>query len=214
MPLKNDPPRPARPGQHQPSQQSRQPNRRQGLYAVTRFGKKPCRYFKLLVGIHIGPDYTQEPDEQTGRYPSKTYHAGQTVPDPGDLRKLHGDQKFQEVGGSNLLQTPGDVTDQSEEENPATFPHGQVSTGFQEATSTQVGQPAQVPQGPPSHVAEQGTEHDEAAREEPEPAPAEEVNLDDMNMRQLRQHAEERGVDLHGAKSRAEIVERIQSKRK
>lgn len=96
--------------------------------------------FKLLAGQHIGPDFSCKPDKN-GRYPSKTYSAGETVESGDvDLVDKFGAEKFQLIGPSKMKgvkssgtgnATPGDPTPFNMRENAAHFPAGQVSTGRQ-----------------------------------------------------------------------------------
>jgi len=189
---------------------------------------KPRRRFRLLAGQHIGPDLSAEPNPETGRYPSKTWNAGQVVLSETDLCKRFGDQKFQEVGSYSKLQTQGDVTDFNEEENPATFPAGQVSTGYPENMTPQ-GEPGgtegRVPQTP-EEMGEEGedeeeqdtpsskkgksskAQQDEEESSEKEPAP----NFEQMLIRDLKKYAEEKGVDLSDCRNRADMIGKILSK--
>lgn len=163
---------------------------------------KQVRRFKLLAGQHIGPDLSQEPDEK-GRYPSKTWNAGQVVDSHTDLRDKFGDQKFAEVGQPRQLETPGDATDFNERENPATFPGGQVSTGIPENQGRQTS-----PTETPDHVPQSEEEMEETVEGDEEPnkgGPA----LDEMTIKELKDHAEENDIDIVGCRSRAEIIGKI-----
>jgi hypothetical protein len=53
--------------------------------------------FKLLAGQHIQADETQERDELTGKYPSKTFTAPAIVESDTDLVKKHGREKFERL---------------------------------------------------------------------------------------------------------------------
>lgn len=90
--------------------------------------------FKLLAGQHLGPDYSQKPvtrkdpvtGEESERYPSKTYNAGDIVESDTDLVARLGAEKFQLVGGEVYpTKNSANVQQQSK------FPGGQVSSGFQ-----------------------------------------------------------------------------------
>lgn len=108
--------------------------------------------YKLLAGIHVGPDYTQKPirkenretGEVTERYPSKTYNRGDVFESEFDLLKL-GDEKFALVG-----QTTDGAHQHPDTFNPgqAQFPAGQVSTGIPQATTGTPGQTIKEPEGP------------------------------------------------------------------
>lgn len=111
--------------------------------------------FRLLAGSHVGPDYSQEPvkrkdpatGEETSKLPSKRYRAGEVVEAETDLVAKHGASKFQLLGESRrqgLMRTdkmgnptPGDPTPLNQQNTAAVAPHGQVSTGFQQAINTE-----------------------------------------------------------------------------
>lgn len=64
--------------------------------------------YRLLAGLHVGPDYSQDPvpvkdrdgTEVGERYPSKMYRPGMVVESPTDLVARHGAGKFALVGPS------------------------------------------------------------------------------------------------------------------
>jgi hypothetical protein len=83
--------------------------------------------YRLLAGQHI---------DKNG-----TYTAGQVVESDVDLVEKHGAQKFERVGGESGgfksgtgNPTAGDPTPDNVLHSAATFPHGQVSTGFQQTS--------------------------------------------------------------------------------
>lgn len=114
--------------------------------------KKARQKFKLVGGPHVGPDYSQEPsvtvDQRTGketvRYPSKTYHQGDTVESEIDLVSKFGDNKF------TRLAARGEPEDAEETFDPgqAQFVGGQVSSGLPQATTGTPGQTLKEPDGP------------------------------------------------------------------
>lgn len=115
--------------------------------------------FRLMVGMHIGPDLTQEAKPVTNtltgeplkdkdgnvvtKYPSKTYRAGDVVMSNDDLVAKHGFQKFERLGGEFSTRSatgnpsPGDPSPDSVMLNHARAPHGQVSTGWPVALGEQ-----------------------------------------------------------------------------
>jgi hypothetical protein len=178
--------------------------------------KAPARrFYKLLAGQHIGPDLSQEPDEETGRYPSKTWNAGQVVESETDLCHKHGDQKFAEVGQPRKLQTPGDVTDEAEESGVATFPAGQRSTGYQDSSVAKQGSTGEeyhVPQNQEEAEEEVSapTEGGEGEGGEESAEEGEEADFRSMTITELKKEAEDRDVDLAGCKNRAEMIDKLQ----
>src|ERR1044072_4543912 len=108
--------------------------------------------FRLLAGMHIGPDLTAEPvvvingntreplKDKDGnvvtKYPSRTYKAGDVVVADQDLTTIHGWQKFERLSGEFVTRsatgnpTPGDPSPRSVAKDSTQAPHGQVSTGW------------------------------------------------------------------------------------
>ncbi len=68
------------------------------------------RYFRLIAGLHQGPDYSKEPSvrinrdtgEETPKWPSRLYQPGEIVPDMTDLAERLGGNKFREIPESQL----------------------------------------------------------------------------------------------------------------
>jgi hypothetical protein len=155
-----------------------------------------------------GPD-----GKPTGRFASKTFTTGQVVESDLDLAALHGPQKFELVGGEvaaaqdklraqekeierlkaellkaqtgETFRTPGDPSPDSIKNDPATFPHGQVSTGFQGGAPEEEGD---------------GEDADD--------------DLAGLKVADLKQLAADEEVDLQGATHKAEIQDRIRAHRK
>lgn len=83
--------------------------------------------FKLLVGKHVGPDYSKKPvvmkDDATGRttkkYPSKIYKAGDIVEDKADLCETLGYDKFEYYDAKKALAKRRSRTDHSKKSSPA-----------------------------------------------------------------------------------------------
>lgn len=127
--------------------------------------------FRVKAGLHIGPDYTQDPVEVLDRdgvlvgykYPSARYMAGEVFDSETDIVAKHGASKFELVGPSRV--------------RPKTVQRGGTVT-------------------PPT-------------------PPAEELgdDLDDLTLRELHALAEAEGVDLAGAKVKADVVKAIRAAR-
>lgn len=116
--------------------------------------------YQVLLGQHIGPDYSQQPRKtrdalgnETERYPSKTYQPGETVDSDLDLVARFGEQKFRHVGESSR-QPRGSVTPATpaEDQRARTFPGGQVLEGFQRTTSAPDGRPVSGLLDPQQHA--------------------------------------------------------------
>lgn len=102
--------------------------------------------FRLLAGMHQGPDYTQEPAEltdakgnKTYRWPSRIYQQGEVVEDKVDLVQKLGAAKFQ------LLSGPAEALPGSPLQASSVAPGGQVSQGFQQTTTGPDGSPLSGP---------------------------------------------------------------------
>lgn len=141
--------------------------------------------YRLLVGIHVGQDYSQEPTplydpvsrEQVGeKYPSKTFTKGDVFESEADLLKM-GEDKFA------LVQDEREPYERTFDAGQVQFPGGQVSSGLPQATSGTPGQalkqpesPEELPAVPPDLRREQegggqqqsGTEEELAAEEDAE----------------------------------------------
>ncbi len=126
--------------------------------------------YKLLVGLHVGPDYSCEPEEvevpaargkgtkTEQRWPSKVFQPGSFVESDLDLVKFGGPGKFAYAGASprdsrrmgdhsgneNVLGNPTEFQD------PTSFPGGQVCTGHQRATSFVPTPDVEAPLGEPA----------------------------------------------------------------
>lgn len=104
--------------------------------------EKELMEFKLLAGVHVQDDLTQEPQEvrnpTTGevkqKYPERTYKVGETIVSETDLAAKHGSTKFMKLGSGKRRTGPGNPGN-----NPVGpsvgAPGGQVIQGFQETTS-------------------------------------------------------------------------------
>lgn len=177
--------------------------------------------FKVIAGIHQGPDPDWQPpasvalkggkyvdkdgvvatDPETGRAyrpPTRTYRTGETVTSDTDLAARFGAEKFVRVGK---------VVDEDEGVPPvggAAAPHGQVTQGFQSATSLPDGRTVSglADRGELKHVLE-------AKGDEPAGRKASAVDLDGMTVAELREHAAAEEIDLHGATHKADIVKAI-----
>lgn len=152
------------------------------------------------------------------KYPSKKFTTGQVVESDADLVALHGPQKFELVGGEvaaaqdklraqeqeiarlkaelakaqtgETFRTPGDPSPDSIKNDPATFPGGQVSTGFQGGA-------------PEEEDAEGGEGGDSESGDD----------LDGLSLDDLKTVAKNEGVELKGATRKAEIAGRIRDHR-
>jgi len=161
--------------------------------------------FKLLVGQHIAtdpdsPELTPEQIKVGAKRPSRTYPEGSTIESDEDLAAKHGAAKFVLLSG-----TPKKVKGPKVEASAA--PGGQVSTGFQSATGT----PQGTISGPALDKEVEGDAKAETAEKGSPPKTREEVeaSLQRMNVQQLRNLAQQEGIDLHGKNTKAEIVNHI-----
>jgi hypothetical protein len=190
--------------------------------------------FRLLAGLHI---------DDNG-----THSAGQIVESDVDLVEKHGAQKFERVGGGDEgglksgtgNPTAGDPTPDNVLHSTATFPHGQVSTGFQQTSGVNpttgvnsgpleegkaretLGQEgkgqAELPQG--QKTQSQGTA---ASTATPGQFPSVQGQtptrnereyhgqLERLSVRELQAHAEEQEIDLKGASRKEDILKAIKS---
>lgn len=98
--------------------------------------------------------------------------------------------------------TPGDPTPQVAATSPAVAPGGQVSTGSQQARGAQGSGPLL-----PAEAAKRGGAPDDAAKAASE-ADADD-GLDEKTVAELKEEAAAREVDLHGAKTRDDILKRL-----
>jgi hypothetical protein len=60
--------------------------------------------FRLLAGKHVGPDYREAPNPDTGKYPSRTYKAGDVIEAENNLAETFvlGRDKFQLIDTSDF----------------------------------------------------------------------------------------------------------------
>jgi hypothetical protein len=199
--------------------------------------------FKLLAGQHVADDRAKEPvrtrdpatGEVTERHPPRTYRAGEVVESDADLVAKFGAGHFELVGpeaaGAHArvaqleaelaalrARTPGDPASAVSADNPSVAPGGQVSTGFQHTSG---GVPGPLPADQHARAGVAGA----AERQPQQQAPAQQqraaaprgvsdADLDGMTLAELRTHAAEAGVDLHGAKTRDEALKAVRKGRK
>lgn len=101
--------------------------------------------YRLLAGMHIGPDLTAEQVEvrdhsgevvkdRNGKvvtkYPSRIYRAGDVVVSKDDLSNRFGHQKFERLGADFAIQPAASYTPNGPDATNPTAPHDQVSTGW------------------------------------------------------------------------------------
>lgn len=178
----------------------------------------------------------------TGRFESKTYTKGAVIDTDTDLAAKLGANKFELVGSegdaARIAQlerelaelrahrgatTPGDTAI----ETPAVAPGGQVSSGFpissgggqqRAMTPDEIANPRHG--AAPAAVVEEEPERYRrtALQEETDNLPLEQAgngngDLDSMSKDELKDYARERGINLHGASTKADIVEAIRAAR-
>lgn len=181
--------------------------------------------FQLLAGGHVVPDPSQParkvplPDGTTAERPAKRMAVpGERVESDVDLVARHGADKFALVSG-----TPGQAS--APAGGPAVFPGGQVSSGFQRATGgVRPGEPPQpgVPlSGPllPDQYERAGLTAQGTAPAPGQAAgqPADDESgdgLEDRTVAELHTLAGREKVQLHGAKTKDELVQRIRAARR
>lgn len=177
--------------------------------------------YKLLVGVHHGPDYTKEPVKFTDavgnvveRYPPRTYRAGETVESDTDLVAFGGPGKFSYVGEGGRRKVsksakPGDVTPEAALRPVAVAPGGQVAEGFQQTTTGPDGRPVSGPAGPEAWerglVGPQAGERGGAADEGDD--------LHAMTVKDLHSLAEAEEIDLQGATRKEDIIRAVRRAR-
>jgi hypothetical protein len=161
----------------------------------------------------------------TGRFEVKKFRPGETVESDADLVTLFGSEKFELVGcedqarriaelerelanlrgaqarssgddGTGGFRVAGDPTPENLRNNPATFPGGQVSTGFQGGSDR-----AADNQGATRFEAERG---DRDAGGE-----AADDGLEDMTVPELKKLAEDEEIDLKGAHLKADVLRAV-----
>lgn len=190
--------------------------------------------FKLLAGLHIQADPDWEPSDEdkrlareTGRPPkppSRTYKMGEVVESDDDLDLKFGTEKFQRLGerrrkvtpGIGPSRTPGDVSPMV---SPAVAPGGQVSTGFQQSTTTPEGTTVSGPMVPPDNLSrqEQRQFQQEFVETHGEEYPTEGDEDDDLSgktVSDLRKLAGEERIDIHGLVRKDEILTAIREGRR
>jgi hypothetical protein len=172
--------------------------------------------------------------------PSRLYVKGQMVENDSDLVARFGAQKFALVSGqpnrglkaTRGTQTAGDVSELNEQASPAVFPGGQVSTGFQSTTGTGVlgnrehvsGPLQDTPDERARRAAAQGKSAtppvDDGEDEEEPTAPKtrgkspSDADLNSMTVEELREHAADEEINLHGASTKSDIVKAIKKEQK
>lgn len=160
--------------------------------------------YKLLVGQHIqadpkAPDLTPEQVKAGAKKPSRVYNQGDTVVSDEDLVAKHGAAKFSFLDGSpeKAKATAG----------ASVAPSGQVSSGFQTTTGTPEG-------GSVSGLADESevtAKAPEDADEDDSDSEVENVNLSSLTIAQLKALAHDKGILLHGANNRTEIIKAIEA---
>lgn len=153
--------------------------------------------FKLLVGQHIGPDLSKEPDPVTGKRPSKTWTVVNgrpvVVESEIDLVKKHGASKFA------YMAERGVKAGSAKRELPR-------ADEIAEKTGRS---PKDVK---PSEVAPVDDEEDEGGDEAASTEPNEE-ELNSMKLNELKAYASEKDIDLSHAKSKHDVVAAILASR-
>lgn len=166
--------------------------------------------YRLLVGVHVGPDFSARPkkitDPDTGfvteRYPSKTYQKGALIESELDLVEWGGHQKFARAGEEAPVRqrstsmgsaSPGDVApDVAKQGGGKPFPSGQVPEGFQGESG-----PAAAP----------ATASDAPAPAAQQQAPDD--NFDSWTLADLKAYAAEEEIDLKGATKKEDVIRAI-----
>lgn len=170
---------------------------------------KPRGRYRLIAGIHVGPDYSQEPSpvygpdrEQIGeKYPSKTYRKGDIIESEKDLAEWDRG-KFEKVGGfSRMGRSEAEIQQRKIEEGSPTDQAIDREHMFkitsEENEST--GETRDV-EGESSSGMPGGEEAEEMQLEEAY------GSFDHMTNRQLQDIAQAHGVDMPGATRKEEYI--------
>lgn len=143
--------------------------------------EKPLRYFQLLAGGHVEPDWTAPLPEPTEgvphpKRPSKTFKVGDVIPSPNDLAKKHGGDKYREVSGPRKRKgdAPAAASKLPEADEPGALPEAPAELSGREATLAQYG------------------------------------DLEAMHVSELKEVAKDLGVDLTGVSKKADIIEKLE----
>jgi hypothetical protein len=194
---------------------------------------------KLIAGVHFGPDYEAEPTEETVKnpatgagtvrtvYPVRRYNRGDVILDPEDLvakepgryAPVTGPRRREtvEVKG-RVVSAPSGPPPQGDPPNP------------DDLTPARKPDLELYPQRPPGAppTPRPGTERDKMAKGEVKDAAADKAGrkksgraadkaaetayraeLEEMTVADLKEHAAEAGVQLHGAHVKADIIDAI-----
>lgn len=183
-----------------------------------------------------GPD-----GKPTGRFERRTFKAGDVVESDTDLVAKCGPQHFGYVdaegkdariadlerqlaeakAAARAGRQPGDPTPDNQATGPAVFPGGQVSTGFQ-GTSGPKGSgplhPDDFERGgansPPPDAGKAEPKKAAPPRAAAKPAGPSDDDLEGMSVDELHAHAAAEEVELHGARTKADIVKAIKKGRR
>jgi hypothetical protein len=194
---------------------------------------------KLIAGVHFGPDYEADPvvekvkdpvtgaETETYKYPTKRYNRGDVILDPEDLvakepgryAPVTGPRRREtvEVKG-RVVSAPSGPPPQGDPPNP---------DDLTPARKPDLELHPQRPPGAPP-TPRPGTERDKMAKGEVKDAAADKAGrkksgraedkaaetayrdeLEQMTVADLREHAREGGVQLHGASTKADIIDAI-----
>jgi uncharacterized small protein (DUF1192 family) len=174
--------------------------------------------YKLLAGGFEQADKSKPilgPDgKPTGRFEKRHFRAGATVESDVDLIAKFGAGQFELVGGDDSSRkiaalerelatlrakkgTPGDVNADNLLHSPSVAPGGQVSTGWQANSGSMDPDDAE-----------------RAGANVPEGAEASDDDLESMTVAELRGHAADRDIELHGATTKKDIIAAVKKGRK
>lgn len=190
-------------------------------------GKRPSRSYqqgetvwdnKNLVVLHGAEKFslTRDHGPRADSRP-KELRATVAAPGPGGI----GNPVLSTTAGDNPV--PGDPT---LAHAPASFPGGQVSTGKQETTSLPDGRTVSGPATPTEEEAQEAADNAEnlgtetyagESAEDADETEAEKADakaLEEMSAAELRQFAEEEEIQLHGARSKEDMIKTIKKARR
>ena len=145
--------------------------------------------FRLLAGRHVGKG-------------GRIYNVGDVVESPVDLVTLCGAEKFARVDGKpSASRNAFPVTP-----NSVTAPGGQVHSGKQETGGEdEDGEPVSGAMEEETNPATEAALAGESVEGDEE-----ELDLNALNVSQLKELAEEREVDVTGAKTKAQLIAKLQ----
>lgn len=167
-----------------------------------------AKWYKLMIGQHVGPDLEAPPSKKNGAHPDRLYHPGEVFRSAVDLEKENGPpgmmRKFERLGG----EAGGTFGE------PGSYPP-ELLAAAAEYLRRQQAQGLPIPGTPPPATPEEiRTAAPAPLPTQQPPIPQEKVKhdakrlaerLEKMTLPQLREMAAGEEVDLEGAATREDI---------